>query len=272
MTGSRLSRPEDLGDLKQIWNASFPGDETFADWFFENAYIPENALVWEEGGRASAMLHVIPMRCRMRGREVSAAYVYAVATLPGNRGKGVAAALLRGAEALEKSRGTDMLMLVPQSAALFEYYRRQGFREALFRSRRVITWAEEIPQGIMLDDAPEPGELNACFEAALSRKSHVARTESHWARSLTYLSALGARRGGCLIGYAVYDPDDGVVRELIALDGETNAALEAGVLSRMNAQEAVVYGPDGTPEAYGMARALAAGFELDPCYAGLMMD
>jgi ribosomal protein S18 acetylase RimI-like enzyme len=260
-----------MGDLKRIWNASFPGDEAFADWFLKNAYAPENALVWEEGGRASAMLHLIPMRCRMHGREVAAAYVYAVATLPESRGKGVAAALLQEAEVLEASRGTDMLMLVPQSETLFEYYRRQGFREALFRGRRVIAGAGETPQGILLDDSPEPGELNGCFEAALSGKSHVARTDAHWARSLSYLLALGARREGRLVGYAVYDPD-GVVRELIALDGAARAALETGVLERMNAREAVAYGPDGAPEPYGMARAITPGLELEPCYAGLMMD
>jgi hypothetical protein len=128
-----------------------------------------------------------------------------------------------------------MLMLVPQSETLFEYYRRQGFREALFRGRRVIAGAGETPQGILLDDSPEPGELNGCFEAALSGKSHVARTDAHWARSLSYLLALGARREGRLVGYAVY-------------------------------------GPDGAPEPYGMARAITPGLELEPCYAGLMMD
>ncbi len=94
----------------------------------------------------------------------------------------------------------------------------------------------------------------------------MARTEAHWARSRSYLSALGARRGGRLVGYAVYD-SEGVVRELIALDEAARAALEAGVLARMNAREAVAYGPDGALEPYGMARAIAAGIELDPCYA-----
>jgi len=271
MIGIRRSRPEDLGDLTRIWNASFPGDEAFADWFLRSVYAPEHSLVWEDGGRALAMLHLIPMTLRAGGREVSASYVYAVATLPESRGRGVAAALLEEAEALERSRGTELLMLVPQSGTLFEYYRRQGFREALFRARRRISGAGEIPQGVMLDDAPEPSELNACFEAALSGKNHVERTEAHWARSLSYLSALGARRDGRLIGYAVYDAE-GVVRELIAFNDAARAALEPGALKRMDAREAVAYGPDGAPEPYGMARAIAAGFEPDFCYAGLMLD
>jgi GNAT superfamily N-acetyltransferase len=208
-----------------------PRDEAFADWFLKNAYAPENALVWVEDGRVSAMLHLIPMRCRMPGREIRAAYVYAVATLPENRGKGVAAALLKEAEALESSRGTDMLMLVPQSETLFEYCRRQGFHEALFRGRGLIAGAGEIPRGIVLDDAPKPVELNACFETALSGRSHVARTDAHWARSLTYLSALGARRTA-LMGYAVYDTE-GAVRELIAPGRRCPRALEAGVLKRL---------------------------------------
>ncbi len=69
--------------------------------------------MWEHGGRASAMLHLIPMTLLMGGREVSASYVYAVATLPESRGRGVAAALLEEAEVLEKSRGAALLMLVP---------------------------------------------------------------------------------------------------------------------------------------------------------------
>jgi GNAT superfamily N-acetyltransferase len=132
MTGIRRPRPEDLGDIKRIWSVSFPGDEAFADWFLSAVYAPENALVWEDGGRACAMLHMIPMRCRMNGQEISASYVYAVATLPENRGRGAAAALLAEAEALEKSRGAALLMLVPQSAALFEYYRPPGVQAGAF--------------------------------------------------------------------------------------------------------------------------------------------
>jgi len=268
----RPSRPEDARALREIWNASFPGDEAFADWFLSSAHRPENALVWEDGGRPRAMLHLLPMDLKLAGRGVPAAYVYAVATLPESRGKGAAAALLEEAAQISQARGAKLLVLVPQSERLFEYYRRQGFQSALFRARRTIrAGAGEIPPELTPDDAPEPGELNACFEAALAGRDHVARTERHWADSLSYLKALGVRRAGRLAGYAVYD-GEGVVRELIARDEAARRALEAGALARMNAPEAAAFSPDGPGEPYGMARAIESGFELRDIYAGLMLD
>lgn len=269
MSAIRLSRPEDLGALLEIWNASFPGDEAFAKWFLE-MHRPEDALVWEDG-RPRAMLHLMPMRWVAGGRALSAFYVYAVATLPKSRGKGAAMALLMEAAAVSKDRGADLLMLVPQSEALFEYYRRQGFRDALFRARRVIRPGGAVPPGFELDETPGIAEMNACFEAALSGRDHVARTEQHWARSLSYLGALGVRREGKLAGYAIYD-GEGAVRELIALDGGARRALEAGVLTRMGVPEAVAFSPDGPGERYGMALALEPGLEIGPAYAGLMLD
>ncbi len=272
MKGVRLSRPEDLGALKEIWNASFPGDEAFADWFLKTSYRPDNALVWTDGESPAAMLHLIPMHLRIEGRDVRAAYVYAVATLPRHRGQGIAAALLEEAEALEKARGTALLMLVPQSESLFEYYRRLGFQDAFFRTRRAIEpGAAAIPAGLALDEDPDARELNACFESALDGRDHVMRTMGHWAKSLSYLKALGVRRDGRMTGYAVYDPE-GTVSELIALDRESRMALEAGALPRMGVKEATAFGPDGPGEPYGMARAIAPGAEPRNGYAGLMLD
>jgi GNAT superfamily N-acetyltransferase len=267
----RLSRPEDAGALLEIWNASFPGDEAFAKWFLTTVHRPEDAILWEDGGRPRAMLHLVPMRWSAGGLDLSAFYVYAVATLPESRGKGVAAALLSEAEAVAKSRGASLLMLVPQSGSLFEYYRRQGFSDALFRARRVIRLGEEVPTGYELDGAPGIAELNDCFEAALSGCGHVTRMKRDWARSLSYLSALGVRREGKLAGYAIYD-DEGAVRELIALDDAARRALEPGVLMRMGVPEAVTFSPDGPGEPYGMARAIEPGLEIGHAYAGLMLD
>lgn len=270
MMDIRLSRPGDLGALSEIWNASFPGDEAFADWFLKNVYAPEKTLVFEDGGRAAAMLHLLPMRFRTGGLETPAAYVYAVATLPDYRGRGVAAALLEEAAALEKERGTALLMLVPQSAGLFEYYRRQGFQNALYRARRVIS-AAAVPAGFSTDGALGVSEMNDLYEAALDGRGRVARAEADWGRSLSYLRAVGVRRNGRLEGYTVYDPEGGI-REMIARDSESMRALEAAAHKHLGVSEAVAFGPDGLSEPYGMARALRPGLIIRDGYAGLMLD
>ena len=270
MTGIRLSRPDDLEVLREIWNASFPGDEAFADWFLKNVHAPERALVWAEDGRAGAMLHLLPVQIASDGRVLSAAYVYAVATLEAHRGRGVAAALLEEAASLERARGSKLLVLVPQSASLFGYYRRLGFQDALFRARRVIRRADAVP-GFTSDDAPGVADMNALYEAALRGRDHILRSDADWSRSLSYLNVMGVRRNGRLEGYAVYDPESGV-RELIATDAEARAATEQAVLTRLDAPEAVVFDPDGPSEPYGMARALSPDANLSSAYAGLMLD
>ncbi len=271
MKGVRLSRPEDRAALERIWNASFPGDEAFARWFLENAYAPERALVFEEGGAPRAMLHLMPVSLRSNGRDLAAAYVYAVATLPECRGRGIAASLLEDAAALERARGKAMLVLVPQSGALFEYYRRQGFSDALFRARRFIAAEGAGAEGFEEDDAPDIPGMRALYEAALAGRDRVARPEADWARSLTYLRAVGVRRGGALAGYAVFEPGGGV-REMVAADGFAFRALKEAALRRLGKTEAVAFGPGEPAEPYGMARALIPGVSLPRAYAGLMLD
>jgi GNAT superfamily N-acetyltransferase len=270
MTGVRLSRPDDMAALKEIWSASFPGDEAFSDWFLHSVYAPENALVFEDGGRAAAMLHLLPARLRAGGEALTAAYVYAVATLPPYRGKGVAAALLGGAEDLARARGASYLVLVPQSESLFEYYRRQGFETAFFRGRRTIAAGGPTAPDFEIDDAPGISEMDECFEAALSGRDHVARSQEDWARSLIYLRALGVRRAGRLEGYAVYEPGGGV-RELVAKGDAPRCALEAAALDRLGVREAACFTPEGEAP-YGMARALRPAPEIRAGYAGLMLD
>ncbi|HML48155.1 MAG TPA: GNAT family N-acetyltransferase, partial [Clostridia bacterium] len=105
---ARLATAGDLPALAEIWNVSFPGDEAFSQWFLENVFAPENALVWEEGGRAAGMLHLLPMRCQVSGQPVQAAYIFAVAVKPQHRGLGVAAGLLEEALRLSRERGAAL--------------------------------------------------------------------------------------------------------------------------------------------------------------------
>ena len=268
----RLAQADDLPALAGIWNASFPGDEAFSQWFLENVFAAQNALVWEADGRAAGMLHLLPMQCRTGDQWLPAAYIFAVAVLPHYRGRGAAAQLLEEALRLSRARGAALAMLVPQSPSLFDYYRRQGFETGLFRSRRVLTRPHGIAPGLALDDQPDMEELNAFYSASLAARPCVTRTPEHWARVLTYLRPLAVREEGRLRGYAVYDPEGGTVRELVAQDEDARAALASGALHRLGLSEATAYGPDGTEEPYGMIRPLIPGTVLGDCYANLMLD
>ena len=95
----RISRPEDVTRQRELWRLAFGDEGAYVDNFYRTYYRPERMLLLEEDGEVQAMTawfdttFVAPERGRYR-----AAYLYAVATYPEARGRGLAGQLLAGAD------------------------------------------------------------------------------------------------------------------------------------------------------------------------------
>ena len=95
----RTSCPEDVPRQRELWQLAFGDDGAYVDNFYHTYYKPERMLLLEEDGVVQAMTawfdtdFVVPGRGRYR-----AAYLYAVATHPKARGRGLAGQLLAGAD------------------------------------------------------------------------------------------------------------------------------------------------------------------------------
>ena len=73
------------------------------------------------------MLFVVPLQMW----EQSVAYIYAVATLPEYRGRGIASQLLNEAlQLVEQSRKFDCVALIPSSTESKRLYERLGFEDS----------------------------------------------------------------------------------------------------------------------------------------------
>ena len=87
----RCSVVQDIPRLRELWYLAFGDDGAYVDNFFDTYYKPERMLVLEEDGVVQAMTawfdtaFVVPEEGSFR-----AAYLYAVATHPDCRGKGMA--------------------------------------------------------------------------------------------------------------------------------------------------------------------------------------
>lgn len=136
----RQARSEDSSQILSLWNAVFGDSETAIQQFF--AAFPDClSFVAEERGRLTAMVHALP---QLLSPDVPAAYLYAVATAPHERGRGLCSQLMAFAEEQLSRRGFACCVLVPAETPLFRFYAQQGYETAFFRRRTAFPGGQEI--------------------------------------------------------------------------------------------------------------------------------
>lgn len=112
--------------LKQLWHMAFGDGEEFIDLFFRTAYAPERCLYLTEDDQITAALYWL--NCEYRGQKQ--AYIYAVATHPDHRGKGLCRKLMDMTHNILKEQGYSAALLRPADDGLRRMYRKMGYRVA----------------------------------------------------------------------------------------------------------------------------------------------
>lgn len=108
--------------LKKLWKTVFGDSDFFIDTFFREAFSPDRCRFIEEHGSIISVLYWLD--CEYEGGKL--AYIYAVATDPAHRGKGLASRLLKQTHAHLKTLGYAGAVLKP-AAGLFPFYARLGY-------------------------------------------------------------------------------------------------------------------------------------------------
>lgn len=116
--------------LKKLWKTVFGDPDSFIDTFFDIAFSPDRCRYVEENGRIISALYWFD--CEFSGGKL--AYIYAVATHPDHRGKGLASRLLLQTHSHLKALGYAGCVLKP-AEGLFPYYERLGYAASGFVSR-----------------------------------------------------------------------------------------------------------------------------------------
>lgn len=226
----------DIPGLRQLWKLAFGDTDAFLDVFFSTAYDPHRCRCIREGGIIPAALYWMDMD--LAGQKF--AYIYAVATNPTFRGKGLCRRLMEDTAAVLTARGYDGAILVPQEEGLRAMYARMGYLPATAIGEEIC--AASVPCALREISAPEyaarripmlpedsinPGQEALDFLAELARfyagkgfLAAVSREQEHL-RILEYLgdraaasalvAALGAteatlRVPGADRAFAMYRP------------------------------------------------------------------
>lgn len=115
----------DLPGLRSLWQTAFGDTDDFLDCFFRTAYAPDRCRCIFQGETLAAVLYWLD--CRLKGEKY--AYIYAVATHPACRGRGLCRTLMADTHALLKDSGYAGAVLVPQKESLRAMYAGMGYSD-----------------------------------------------------------------------------------------------------------------------------------------------
>ena len=118
---------EDRPALAELWQVCFEEERRYANFFFNNAFRPENCLVYRVAGRPAAMLHLLPAKIVCGGKPVRIHYVFACATAPEHRSHGYMNALLAYAALVGSQREEQFSAILPASPGLYDYYAKSDY-------------------------------------------------------------------------------------------------------------------------------------------------
>ena len=119
-----LNTPEEQERTKDLYREIFPEDtEAFLDFYYRKR--PKRILAMEEDGEMIAMLHLNPFQLSFFGKEITASYIYAVATRKDKRKQGIMGELLSYSFQLLKEEGEAFCFLLPVMEQIYTPY---GFR------------------------------------------------------------------------------------------------------------------------------------------------
>ncbi len=122
---SALHLTAEQREMRAMWHEIF-GDEIHEIDSFLITHDDAIPLIHKENGKVVSMLYIVPLQVVCK----KVAYLYAVATKPEYRGRGIASKLLNEALQLINDSGLfDMVALIPSSTESKRLYERLGFED-----------------------------------------------------------------------------------------------------------------------------------------------
>lgn len=199
----RTSRPEDVPRQRELWQLAFGDDGAYVDNFYHTYYRPERVLLLEEDGVVRAMTAWFETNFAVPGQgRYRAAYLYAVATHPEARGRGLAGQLLAGADRIFREWGIPAVTTVPAEPSLHRFFGRNGFRECFVDGQfSAPRECRPTPPGAAFLERLTPGEYRQLREGLLAGTAHIDLPQE----------ALAYQAGACALAsggglYAVQTP------------------------------------------------------------------
>ena len=238
--------------LRILWRLAFGDPTEWIDCFFSTAYAPERCRFLTSAGRVTAALYWLDGFCG--GQKL--AYLYAIATHPDFRGRGLCRTLMADTHTLLAQQGYSGTLLLPAGEGLRQMYRKMGYETCCHISEFSCTAAAPVP--LRPVDASEYAHLRRSF---LPRHGVLQEGEA-----LAFLSTFAQTYAGKDFLLAAVSDETGF--HGLELLGNQDAA--PGILAALGHAEGIFRVP-GNDLPFAMFRPLTPDAEA-PEYFGLAVD
>ena len=238
--------------LCALWRLAFGDEESDISLFFSTAYAPERCLAMFADSQAAAALYWLDVSCW--GRKL--AYLYAVATAPAFRRRGLCRRLMEQAHDLLTRRGYAAALLMPAGEGLRRMYAAMGYRDCSRVSEFSCAAGRPVPVRAV------PVEEYARLRRSLLPEGGVIQEGV----SLEYLAGFAGLYAG--EGFLLAAVPEGGARRGIELLGNVNAA--PGILAALGYGRGTFRTP-GEDIPFAMFRPLEQDAQ-PPAYFGLAFD
>lgn len=249
---SRWARPEDLAELQALWQRVF-GDGPEVPGAFWACFPPEKHTRIVARDALAAMASWIPVT--LEGQP--GAYVYAVATAPAQRGRGLCRTLMGELEGALAAQGCAFAALCPAEPSLYDFYGRLGYVPALYRR----VWQVSASREDVAVSQISPEEYRRLRETLLDTP-HCVWEEA----AFSYLQTTGTTFYRLPRGCAAVADKPLRITELLGPAEDAPALCHA-----LGAARAEVSAP-GMDSACGMVKSLRFGQKTAPAYLGFAFD
>lgn len=133
-----VATAKDSHAVQKIWKTCFGDGDSYIRFFVKTHLPAGRCLVSKENGQPVSMLFLLPSRCFYHGEQRAVQYIYAAATLPLYRHRGLMEALLACAHNLAVEKGLLFTCLKPANEPLYRYYGKLGYQTAFHGTRKCL--------------------------------------------------------------------------------------------------------------------------------------
>ncbi len=127
----KLSYRQSLADL---WHNVFGDGYDYINLIFEKDYNDSIICFGEiDNNEVVSSFYLLRTTLKFKSENFTGYYLYAAATRPSYRGKGLMGKLIREAQLYCERQGYDFISLVPSEESLYSYYQRYGFVSSMYR-------------------------------------------------------------------------------------------------------------------------------------------
>lgn len=208
--------------LTSLWHKVFGDDEGYIKLFFDKLYKASKTFAEFDGEKIVSAFYLLDCKINFNSHQYSGFYLYAAATDPEYRNRGIMGMLIEQAKKYCRENGISFISLVPGSEPLYSYYSKFGFQTAMHKNIVSYNNHENIPCSIERTDVKTYLKMRSAHES--SSFIWGEKELDYVFACFDYFNIYAYKGNGFLM---VADENSKTVKELICSEEKLDDALKS---------------------------------------------